>query len=138
MPTRDHLLAVVEPNPPGEVSLDVATDHVARGGTATILVLVDDRTRDDIRRFADSEDLHPINGEAVALDRLADAYAARVGGDGADTVIADSTSSARELLDVAAEANATSVVIPQHVAARRSLRRLAADTTLPVLIAPAA
>ena len=138
MPSRDHLLAVVEPNRAGEASLHVATDHVARGGTATILVLVDDRTRDDIRRFADSEDLHPHDGEAIALERLVDAYTARIGGDGADAVVADSTSSARELLDVAAKANATSVVIPQHVAARRPLRRLAADTNLPVLIAPAA
>ena len=138
MNNRDHLLAVVEPNLDGEVSLDVATDHVARGGTATVLVLVDDQARDDFRRFADSEDLHPHDGEAIALDRLVESYTARVGGDAADAIVADSAGSARELLDAAARTQATSMVIPQHVVARRKVRRLLADADVPVLVAPAA
>lgn len=137
MTNRHHLLAVVEPNQAGEASLDIATDHVAHGGTATVLVLLNEQTRDEFRRFADAEDLHVHHGEAIAIDRLVDAYTARVGG-GTDTIVADSASSARELLDVAATSRATSMVIPQHVAARRNLRRLVSDTTVPVLIAPAA
>ena len=137
MSNSEHLLAVIEPNEAGEVSLDVATDHVSRGGTATVLVLLDEQARDDLRRFADSEDLHLHNGQAIALDRLVDSYTARVGGE-TNTIVAESAGSARELLEVAATSRATSMVIPQHVAARRSLRRLVSTTTIPLHIAPAA
>ena len=137
MSNSEHLLAVIEPNEAGEVSLDVATDHVTRGGTATVLVLLDKQVRDDLRQFADAEDLHPHNGQAIALDRLVDSYAARVGGE-TNTIVAESAGSARELLEIAATSRATSMVIPQHVAARRSLRRLVSDTTIALHIAPAA
>ena len=137
MSNSEHLLAVIEPNEAGEVSLDVATDHVTRGGTATVLVLLDKQVRDDLRQFADAEDLHPHNGQAIALDRLVDSYAARVGGE-TNTIVAESAGSARELLEIAATSRATSMVIPQPVAARRSLRRLVSDTTIALHIAPAA
>ena len=137
MSNSEHLLAVIDPNEAGEVSLDIATDHVNRGGTATVVVLLDEQTRDDLRRFADAEGLHLHTGQAIALDRLVDSYTARVGGD-TTTIVAESADSARELLEVAAASRATSMVIPQHVAARRSLRRLVSDTTVPLLIAPAA
>ena len=137
MSNSEHLLAVIEPNEAGEVSLDIATDHVTRGGTATVLVLLDEQARDDLRRFADAEDLTLHNGQAIALDRLVDSYTARVGGE-TNTIIAEFASSARELLEVAATSRATSIVIPQHVAARRSLRRLVSDTTIPLHITPAA
>lgn len=137
MSNSEHLLVVIEPNEAGEVSLDIATDHVTRGGTATVLVLLDEQARDDLRRFADSEDLHVHNGQAIALDRLVDSYTARVGGE-TNTIVAESAGSARELLEVAATSRATSMVIPQHVAARRSLRRLVSNTTIPLHIAPAA
>ena len=120
MSNSQHLLAVIEPNEAGEVSLDIATEHVTRGGTATVLVLLDDQARDDLRRFADAEDLDLHNGQAIALDRLVDSYTARVGGE-TNTIVAESASSARELLEVAATSRATSMVIPQHVAARRGL-----------------
>lgn len=138
MQLSDHLLAVIEPNETGEASLDIATDHVARGGTATLLILLDKQARDDFRRFADAEDRHVYNGEAVALDRLVNTYTARVGPENTEAIVANSSHSSRDLLHVAAESHATSIVIPQQVAARRSLRKLVSDTTLPVLIAPAA
>jgi len=138
MQSNDHLLAVVEPNKSGEASLDIATDHVARGGTATLLILLDKQTRDDFRQFADAENRHVYNGEAVALDRLVNTLTARVGREHTEATVAYSSQSSRELLDVAAESHATSIVIPQQVAARRGLRKLVSETTLPVLIAPAA
>jgi len=138
MQSNDHLLAVVEPNKSGEASLDIATDHVARGGTATLLILLNKQTRDDFRQFADAENRHVYNGEAVALDRLVNTLTARVGRENTEATVADSSQSSRELLDVAAESHATSIVIPQQVAARRGLRKLVSETTLPVLIAPAA
>jgi len=135
---RQHLLAVVEPNEADDASIDMAADLVARGGKATVLMLLNQAARDDFRRFADSEDLLAHVGEAIALQRLTNGYASRIGGDDTEVIAAIWTSPVRELLEVAAELRATSIVIPQRLAARRSLRRLVSDTTLPVLIAPAA
>ena len=138
MKLQEHLLAVVEPNQAGELSLDIASDTVARGGRATLLVLLNDQTRNDFRRFADCEDLEVHHGHALALDRLADSYASRVGGNDTETIILDPTSSARDLLDVAARTQATSIAIPQQLATRRNLRKLVSDASVPVLVTPAA
>lgn len=138
MQLREHLLAVVEPNQADDASIDIAADLVSRGGKATVLMLVNQQVRDDFRRFTDSEDLLAHVGEAIALERLVDGYTSRVGGEDTEVIVANWTSPVRELLEVAAESRATSIVIPQRLAARRSLRRLVSDTTVPVLIAPAA
>ena len=138
MQLSEHLLAIVTPNQAGEVSLDIATDVVARGGKATVLLLLDAQARDDLRRFADSEDLAAHHGEAIALDRLADRYASRLGRSDTEMVVLDSVRSPRSLLDVATESKATSIVIPQHLAAQRVLRKLVSQARVPVLVAPAA
>jgi len=138
MQLPEHLLAVVEPNEADETSIDMAADLVARGGKATVLMLVNQQVRDDFRRFADSEDLLAHVGEAMALERLVNGYTSRIGGESTEVIVTNWTSPVRELLEVAAELRATSIVIPQRLAARRGLRRLVSDTTLPVLIAPAA
>ena len=138
MQLSEHLLTVVAPNEAGEVSLDIATDVVARGGTATVVVLLDAQAHDDLGRFADSEDLDLHHGRALALDRLAGRYASRVGRDDTETIIFDSAGSARNLLDIATESRATSIVIPQQLIGRRKLRKLVSDAHVPVLVAPAA
>jgi hypothetical protein len=134
MQQREHVFAVVEQNQAAEVSLDVITDHVARGGKATVVVLVTQQARDELRWFADTERI----GEARAFDRLAETYTSRVGGRDTEAIIADSASSARDLLDIASETCATSIVIPQQLAARRSLRKLVSGAHVPVLVTPAA
>lgn len=138
MKLQEHLLAVVDPTEAGDSTLDIASDVVARGGKATVVVLVNQRVRDDLRRFADSEDLDLHTGQAIALDRLSDSYALRVGGDDTETIICDSTFSARDLLDVAAESRATSIVVPQQLTSRRNLRKLVSDAHVAVVVAPAA
>ncbi len=138
MQHREHLLAVVVPNEAGEAPLDLAAELVARGGKATVVVLLTEQVRDDFRRFADAEDLDLPTGEAIALDRLIEAYNARIGGDDTETFAAGSSSSARDLLHTAAVSGATTIAIPQQLAARSNLRGLMSDAHVPVLIAPAA
>lgn len=138
MQLREHLLAIVEPNEAGEAPLHTATDLVARGGKATVLVLLNQQVHDEFRQFADAEDLDVHIGEAVALNRLVNVYTSLVGGDDTEAIVSHSTSSAREILDVAAASRVTSIAIPQRLAARRSLRRLVSDSHIPVLVTPAA
>ena len=138
MPLREHLLAVVEPNEAGEASLDHATDLVARGGKATVVLLVNEQVRDDVRQFSESEDLDPYTGHAMALDRLVEHYTSRVGGADTEAIVVDSANSARDLLDVAARSHVSSIAIPQQIVSRRPLRKLVSHAHVPVLVTPAA
>ncbi len=53
MKLQEHLLAVVDPTEAGDSTLDIASDVVARGGKATVVVLVDQRVRDAIQELPD-------------------------------------------------------------------------------------
>lgn len=138
MTTREHVLTIVEPSASGEAPLAIANDLVARGGKATILVLIDDVARDDFRRFADAQDLDVHHGEAVAIDRMLDLYTTRVGGSDTEAIVTDGRSSVRDILTLAAEADATSIALPQQLARRRSVRKLVSESHLPVVVTPAA
>jgi hypothetical protein len=135
MQTREHLIALVEPTLEGETPLALATELVARGGKATVLLVVTDRARDEFRRFADSENLGHGQAETIAVDRLTASYKSRVGGD-TDTIVADSTTSSNDLLGAATASGATSIVIPQHLATRPELHELVSGSPVPVLITP--
>ena len=135
MQTREHLIALVEPTREGEAPLAMATDLVARGGKATVMLVVTDRARDEFRRFADSEHLGHGHAERMAVDRLTASYTSRVGGD-TDTIVADSTMSSNDLLGAATASGATSIAIPQHLATRPELHEIVSGSPVPVLIAP--
>lgn len=137
MNQREHLLTFVVPNKAGEAPLGIAAERVARGAKATLVVLLDKEARNDFRRFAEAEDLDAPTGEAIARERMIDFYSSRVGGVDTQTVLAD-VSSSRDMLRTAEAAQATSIVIPQELAARSDLRRLMSSARIPVLIAPAA
>ncbi len=137
MNNREHLLTFIVPNEAGETPLAIAADSVARGGKATLVVLLDKEAIRDFRRFAEAEDLDAAIGEAIARDRMIDFYTSRVGGVDTETVLAD-LSSSREMVRTAEATDATSIVIPQELAARSDLHRFVSGARVPVLIAPAA
>jgi hypothetical protein len=138
MTHREHLLTIVEPSTTGEAPLELANDLVARGGKATIVVLLTDEARADFRRFADAQDLDLHHGEAVAIDRMLEVYTARVGGSDTESIVTSARSSASDLLTMAADADATSIAIPQQLAGRRGARKLISESPVPVLVTPAA
>lgn len=138
MQTREHLIAIVEPTVEGEAPLALATDLVARGGKATVMLVVTDRARVEFRRFADSENLGHGHAERIAVDRLIDSYKSRVGGDDTDTIVADSTTSSKGLLSAATASRATTIAIPQHLATGPQLHEIVSGSPVPVLIAPRA
>jgi hypothetical protein len=135
---REHLLAVVEPTNSDRSPLDYAHDHVAGGGTATVLLVLTDETRNDFQQFADSEDLDVGTAESFAVDRLTQIYMSRGGGDDTETLVTNAQRSASDLLDVAAETGSTSIVITQQLAGRAGMRRLVSDSHVPVVVVPAA
>ena len=45
MTKPEHLLTIVEPTHGGDTTLDLAHEAVARGGTATVLMVITERVR---------------------------------------------------------------------------------------------
>lgn len=137
MNPTEHLLAIVEPSDDGETTLDLAHAVVERGGTATVMVVVTDRTLREFRAFARAEDLSDEDAEGMALDRLRDSYTARVGGAGTDTVIRFANAGLLLSQTVAEFVDATTVAVPHSLADTRPMRRFISSSTIPVIIAPA-
>lgn len=135
MQNQEHIIVLVSPTDDGEVTLGAAHDVVARGGEATVVILFDEAVERDIRAFAASEELSFGDAGAIYADRLSATYAAEVGVP-ASRVVTDRWDAGSELLDGAAAAAATSVVMPQRLLAQRDWRRAVRYSRVPVLITP--
>ena len=136
MKTQEHVVAFVEPTLDGESALKIAQETVKEGGRATVVVLVSRQTMTDVRAFAESENLTVPDATAIYFDRLASAYASRLGNEDASAVVTESVYSGRHLFDVAARANPTTIVMPQRLANRRGWRSFVGRSHVPVLITP--
>lgn len=138
MNTQEHVVAFVEPTLDGESALEVAQRTISSGGRATVVVLVSRQTMTDVRAFAESEDLTVPDATAIYFDRLADTYSSLLGSENASAVVTESVYSGRHLLDVATQANPTTIVVPQRLASRRGWRSFVGRSDVPVLITPPA
>lgn len=133
MSTREHLLTIVEPAPGGDATLRLARDTVARGGTASIVMVITDRVRRDIRAFAEAEDLDYGAAEAQALDQLRNDCVARVGPI-ADVVMVFGTIRSDVVRYVTSET--TAIALPTSLIADRMVERLTTYTGRPVIVTP--
>ena len=138
MKTQEHIVAVVEPTRDGESTLGVAQDVVSNGGRATVVVLVSRKTMDDVRAFADSENLTVPDASEIYFERLAQTYSSMIGGSDTSAVITENAFSGRSVFDLASRIRPTSIAMPQRVANRRGWRSSVARSTVPVLITPPA
>jgi hypothetical protein len=138
MKTQEHIVAVVEPTPDGEATLDIAHEVVNRGGRATVVVLVTRKTLNDIRGFAEAENLTFPDAREIFVERLAEMYSSRVGGRDTRAIVAEGDYSSRMVFDSAVSARPTTIAMPQSMAKRRGWRASVARSRVPVLIAPPA
>ncbi len=136
MKTQEHVVAFVEPARDGEATLEVAQEAVNSGGRATVVVLVNRKTMDDVRAFAESENLTVPDATAIYFERLAETYASRLGNGEASAVVTESAYAGRHLFETATRANPTTIVMPQRLANRRGWRSFVGRSQVPVLITP--
>lgn len=129
----EHLLAVVEPTDNGNATLDLAHDVVARGGQATVLMLITDRVVDDIRGFAAAEDLDYRVAEAHAIERLTSYCTGRVGAN-VPIRVARLGSLGADLQGHISD-DITAVALPAHLPDHH-LGRLANTVRRPLVIVP--
>jgi hypothetical protein len=131
---KEHTLTVVEPTLDGDSSIDLAKETRARGGDATIVLLLGRETTANIEAFAKAEDLTFADGREIYFQRLAETYENLSGGK--VTFVLDGPSANRWVFDEAARSHATSVVLPQRLVNRRSWKSSVAKSQVPVLLAP--
>lgn len=135
MNNLDHIVAIVQPTSDQDTTVDIARDVVANGGRATIVMLITDRVRKDIREFAEGEGLSLGEAEAMAIDRMSDEYIATVGAGRTNVIV--STMAGGLSPKHPALAGATSIAVGQQALNRQSLQRLVSGATIPVVVAPA-
>lgn len=135
MTNREHLLAIVEPTTGGDATLELARETVARGGRATVLMVVTDRVQRDLRAYANSAELGKGEAEAIALDRMRARCRDHVGGSvGLDTHYGPLGSDLVKYVS----ADTTSIAIPAHLVSDRLVERVAVYSGRPVIVAPGA
>lgn len=133
MNTLEHIVAIVQPTGRYDSTVDIARDVVANGGRATVIMLVTDRVRRDIRDFAAAENLSIGEAEAIAIDRLSDDYVTAIGAGHTDVVVSTATDAHDQAQP--ALATATKIAVGQDALTRHALNRLASSTTVPVIVA---
>jgi hypothetical protein len=131
---KEHTLAVVEPSVDDDTTVDIARETVARGGEATIIVLLGRKTAANIAAFADSENLGIADGREIYLDRLAASYTSLFGN--RVRFVEDGPRAERVVFDEAARGHATSVVMPQRLVGHRNWKSAVSKSQVPVLLAP--
>jgi hypothetical protein len=136
MNPQEHIVAVVDSTHEEDSTLDLARQVVDRGGRATVVVLVNGTTTNDIRRFAEAENLTFPDAHEIYLERLSRIYSSRVGGLDTSAIIAEGDYSGRSVFASAEKAGPTTIAVPQSLAHRPSWRGPVAHSRVPVLIAP--
>jgi len=131
---KEHTLAVVEPTLDGEATLEIAKETLARGGDATVVILLGRGMDANIAAFAKAEDLAFADARAIYFDRLSATYG-NVFGDRVRFVF-DNRHAEREVFAEATRGHATSVVVPQHLVSHRNWKSAVAKSQVPVLLAP--
>lgn len=131
---NEHTLTVVEPTIDGAATIDAARETRARGGDATIVLLLGRETEANIAAFANAEDLTIADGREIYFQRLTETYEKLTGGKVA--LVFDGPTISRWVFDRAARDHATSVVIPQRLVNRRHWKSSVAKSQVPVLLAP--
>ncbi len=138
MNNQEHIVAVVDSTHGEDSTLDLARQVVARGGRATVVILVNGANAKDIRHFAEAENLTFPGAREIYLERLSRIYSSRLGGLDTSAIIAEGDHSGRSVFASAERVGATTIAVPKSLAHRPSWRGPVAHSRVPVLIAPVA
>ncbi len=133
MTKQEHLLTIVEPVPGGDTTLDLAQETVARGGRATVLVVVTDRVERNIKAYAESQGLGVGEAEAISLKRLRSECRDRIGD--VPWLVAHYGSVGSDVVKYIT-ADTTAVAIPARLVNDRLVERIASYSGRPVTVVP--
>ena len=133
MNNNEHLLTIVEPTTGGDATIELARRAVARGDTASVLMVITDRVQRDIRAFAASEELGYGEAEEQAILQLRELCIEQIG----DTVPIKMHfgSLGNDVVKYITDA-ATTVAIPARLASNGMVDRIVSYSGRPVIVAP--
>lgn len=133
MTPQDHILAIVEPTDGGDLTVDLAEATIARGGKATVVVLITDRVLSDIRAFATAEDLAWNDAHAQALEQIEMQYVSRTG---AATMFVRSQAKLFDQLRSLVTEDVTAIALPEQLVENFSVQAFANSIGVPVTVTP--
>lgn len=135
MTPQDHILAIVEPTDGGDLTVDLAEATIARGGNATVVVLITDRVLGDIRSFAAAEDLPWNDAHTQALEQIETQYLSRVG---ATTLFVRANAKLLDQLRSLVTDEITAIALPEQLVTNFSVQAFANSIGVPVTVTPSA
>lgn len=133
MSNHEHLLTIVEPTTGGDATLELAHETVARGGSASVVMVITDRVQRDIQAYAESEDLGRAEAEAMALEQLRAFCSDRVGG---SPTLATHYGSLGSNVVKYVTSDTTAIAIPERLVSNKLVERIVTYSGRPVIVAP--
>ena len=133
MNNNEHLLTIVEPTTGGDATIELARRAVARGGSASVLMVITDRVQRDIRAFAASEELGYGEAEEQAILALRELCIEQIG----DTVpITMHFGALGSDIVKYISGDTTGVALPARLANNGMVERIVSYSGRPVIVAP--
>ena len=133
MSRQEHLLTIVEPTRGGDTTLELAHETVARGGKASVVMVVTDRVQRDLQAHLQTDESGRGEAETQALDQLRSQYSARIGG--APMLATHFGALGSEVVKYVT-ADTTAIAIPERLVIDKLIQRIAMYSGLPVIVTP--
>lgn len=135
MNPQEHLLAIVEPTTGGDTTIELANASLARGGQATVAVLLTDRVMRDIEDFAAAEDLSWGDASAQAFEQIEMTYAACTA---AKILYLRSDAKLFDQLGRLVTSDITTIALPERLVVNFSVQAFARSIGVPVTVVASA
>ena len=132
---REHSVVLSRTTIDTEPTLVTARDAIARGEDVTVIVVLGDTDRQNIRDYAESEQLSLREAEATYEAATIGAVHHRIG-DQAQVQVTWRKFSNADLVELADELRATSLVVPNSIAGGIGWRRSLKDSSITVTLIP--
>jgi hypothetical protein len=130
--TNEHVVAIIDNLTGEEAALQLVSNSLSRGGTATVVVLLTSRVRRTIRDMAREQQISPTAAEQFYVDRIRETVNNVTGGN--VPVVTRRSSRVHGVLGSATQA--TAMAIPTSIAGRRGWGRALATVPIPVTVTP--
>ncbi len=136
---NEHIVTIVDAADASGAPLDYTRRALEHGGRATLVLLLSQRDQENILAYAAAENMPAGEAEKRYIEATTAALTGLVGTPNAEAIVGVRTHEQWDLADfVMDEIDASTVVLPRHLAERRPWRAIAKRSQVPVVIVPAA
>lgn len=135
--TNEHIVTIVDGSDAGGAPLEFTRRTLEQGGRATLVVLLSERDHDNIEAYAKAENLPPGEAEKRYIEATTVALTDLLGTPSIEAIVGVQAHERWDLADlVMTDMDASTLVLPRHLAQRRPWRTVAKRSRVPVVITP--